>query len=334
MAVRRLLELVVVLAGLSLLLFVWVRALPGDPAEALLAPADQRTAETSESARRAFGLDRPLATQYVDYVTRLVSLDLGDSFTSRQPVTSELRRRFPATVELAGAALLLAVAGGVPLGFVAARRRNRWPDHLSLGASMLAVSIPSFLLGFLLKYLFSVELGWLPSSGRLEATRDVPHPTGFYLLDAVLDLDGAAFLDALRHLVLPAVALAAAPLAFVARITRAAMLDVAGEDYVRTAHAKGLAAADVDRRHVLRNALLPLTSVTGLLAGALLSGAALIEIVFAWGGLGSMLQQAIAGRDYPLLQGGLLLVALVFVLVNLAVDLSASVLDPRVRGAP
>ena len=334
MAVRRLLQLVVVLAGLSLLLFVWVRALPGDPSETLLAPSDQRTAETTESARRAFGLDRPLVTQYADYVARLLRLDLGDSFTSRQPVTSELRRRFPATVELAGAALLLAVAGGVPLGFVAARRRNRWPDHLSLGGSLLAVSIPSFLLAFLLKYVFSVELGWLPSSGRLEATRDVPHPTGFYLLDALLDLDGAAFLDALRHLVLPAVALAVAPLAFVARITRAAMLEVAGEDHVRTAHAKGLAAVDVDRRHVLRNALLPLTSVTGLLAGALLSGAALIEIVFAWGGLGSMLQQAIAGRDYPVLQGGLLLVALVFVFVNLAVDLSAAFLDPRVRAAP
>jgi peptide/nickel transport system permease protein len=226
------------------------------------------------------------------------------------------------------------VGGGVPLGFVAARRRDRWPDHLSLGGSLLAVSIPSFLLAFLLKYLFSVELGWLPGTGRLDATRDVPHPTGFYLLDSLLDLDGAAFLDALRHLVLPAVALAAAPLAFVARITRAAMLDLAGEDYVRTAHAKGLAAVAVDRRHVLRNALLPVTSVTGLLAGALLSGAALVEIVFAWGGLGSMLQQAIAGRDYPMLQGGLLLVALVFVLVNLAVDLSASVLDPRVRARP
>ncbi len=334
LAVRRLVQLTVVLAGLSLLLFAWVRALPGDPAEALLAPSDQRTAETTESARRAFGLDRPILTQYVDYVGRLVRLDLGDSFTSRQAVTSELRRRFPATVELAGAALLLAVGGGVPLGFVAARRRNGWPDHLSLGGSLLAVSVPSFLLAFLLKYVFSVELGWLPSTGRLEATRDVPHPTGFYLLDALVDLDGAALLDALRHLVLPAVALAAAPLAFVARITRAAMLEVAGEDYVRTAHAKGLSALDVDRRHVLRNALLPLTSVAGLLAGALLSGAALVEIVFAWGGLGSMLQQAIAGRDYPLLQGGLLLVALVFVLVNLAVDLSAALLDPRIRAVP
>ena len=331
MVVRRLLQLVAVLAGLSLLLFVWVRALPGNPAEVLLAPSDQLTPESAEAARRAFGLDRPLAEQYVEYVKRLVTLDLGDSVASRRPVTEELRRRFPATVELAGAGLVLAVVGGVPLGFLAARRRDRWPDHLSLGGSLLAVSVPSFLLAFLLKYLFSVKLGWLPSTGRLDATRDIAHPTGLYLLDALLDLDGAAFLDALRHLVLPAVALAAAPLAFLARIVRATMLEVAGEDYVRTARAKGLPGGDVDRRHVLRNALLPVSSVAGLLAGALLSGAALIEVVFAWGGLGSLLQQAIAGRDYPVLQGGLLLVALVFLLVNLAVDLAAVALDPRVR---
>ena len=328
---RRLAQLVVVLAGLSLLLFVWVRALPGGPAEALLSSESQRTPEAREAARHAFGLDRPIVAQYRDYVTRLARLDLGESVASRRPVTSELRRRFPATIELAGAALLFSVAGGIPLGFLAARRKDSWLDHLSLGTSLLAVSVPSFLLAFLLKYVFSVKLGWLPSSGRLDVTRDVDHATGFYLLDAVLTLDGAALLDALRHLVLPAVALGAAPLAFLARITRAAMLEVAGEDYVRTAHAKGVTGPDVDRRHVLRNAVLPLVSVAGLVAGALLSGAALIEVVFAWGGMGSLLQQAIAGRDYPVLQGGLLLGALVFVIVNLAVDVAAMALDPRVR---
>ncbi|MDQ3898888.1 MAG: ABC transporter permease [Actinomycetota bacterium] len=330
-AARRLLQLVVVLAGLSVLLFVWVRALPGGPAEVLLSPEGQRTPEAREAARHAFGLDRPLVAQYADYVTRLARFDLGQSVASRQPVTSELRRRFPATFELAAAALLFSVAGGIPLGFLAARRKDSRLDHLSLGTSLVAVSVPSFLLAFLLKYLFSVKLGWLPSSGRLDVTRAAEHPTGFYVLDALLAFDGAALLDALRHLVLPAVALGAAPLAFLARITRAAMLEVAGEDYVRTAHAKGMAGRDVDRRHVLRNALLPLTSVAGLLAGALLSGAALIEVVFAWGGMGSLLQQAIAGRDYPVLQGGLLLGALVFVLVNLAVDLSALALDPRIH---
>ena len=329
--VRRLLQLVPVLIGLSILLFVWVRALPGDPAEALASSQDQPSAEGLAAARQAYGLDRPLATQYIDYVGRLARLDLGDSITSRQPVTHELRWRFPATVELAVAALLFAALAGIPLGFLSARRWHSWFDHLSLGTSLVAVSIPSFLLAFLLKYVFSVKLGWLPGTGRLDVLRDVSHPTGFYVLDAALTLDGAALADAVRHLVLPAIALGAAPLAFLARLTRAAMLERMGDDYVRTAHAKGLPGWDVDRRHVLRNAFLPLATVIGLLAGALLSGAALVEIVFAWGGMGTLLQQAIAGRDYPVLQGGLLLAALIFVLVNLLADLAALALDPRLR---
>ena len=335
-AVRRVLQLVPILFGLSIVVFAWVRALPGDPSAALLATgtgtADPAvTREAAAEVRRLYGLDRPLHEQYLSWLGRTTRLDFGQSITTRQDVSSELRRRFPATVELTLAALVLTVGIGIPLGFVSARRAHGWFDHLSLGACLVGVSIPIFFLAFVLKYVFSVKLGWLPSVGRLDVTRDASHPTGLYVLDALVTLDGAALVDALRHLVLPAVALASVPTAFVARITRAAVIDVSAEDYVRTADAKGMSERIVDRRHVLRNALLPVTTVVGLTTGFLLSGTVLVEIVFAWGGIGTFLQQAISDRDYPVLQAGVLFVAVVFILVNLLVDLAYAALDPRVR---
>lgn len=331
-AVRRLLQLVPVLVGLSVVLFLWVRALPGDPAASMLAGTDTNIdAQAQEEIRRLYGLDRPVLEQYGTWVSRAAHLDFGQSIVTRRAVTTEIRQRFPATVELTAAALVLAVAVGVPLGYFTARRSRTRFDRLSTGLALLAVSIPSFLLAFLLKYVFSVKLGWLPSVGRQDATRDAAHPSGFYLVDAVVTGDAAAFADALRHLVLPAIALAATPAAFLARIARASVLEVAAAEHVRTAEAKGLGAGTVGRRHVLRNALLPVTTVVGLTAGFLLSGAALVEIVFAWGGMGSLLQQAIAARDYPVLQGAILFVAVAFVLVNLVVDLGYALLDPRVR---
>lgn len=335
--VRRLLQLVPVLLGLSLLVFVWVRSLPGDPAAALLAEAQPSgTAVTKEAVtevRRLYGLDRPVQEQYVSWLGNVVTLDLGQSVTTRQDVADELRRRFPATVELALAALIVAVGVGIPLGFAAGWRAGTWLDHLSLGTALVGVSVPVFFLAFVLKYVFSVKLGWLPSVGRLDVTRDLAHPTGFYVLDAVLAGDGAALADALRHLVLPAVALGSGPAAFIARITRAAVLDVASEGYVDTATAKGLGSWTVGRRHALRSALVPITAVVGLTAGVLLEGAALVEVVFAWGGMGSLLFQAIVSRDYPVLQAGILYVAVVFVVVNLAVDVLSALLDPRARTA-
>ncbi len=333
---RRVLHLVPILVGLSMIAFAWVRALPGDPSAALLS-GGQSTAESSLSreavaeVRRLYGLDRPLHEQYRSWVGRVVRFDLGQSITTREDVADALRRRFPATIELAVAALVLAVAVGVPLGAASARRARSWFDHVSFGGCLLAVSIPTFFVAFLLKYAFSVKLGWLPSVGRLDVTRDASHPTGFFVLDAIVTLDAAALIDALRHLVLPAVALAAVPAAFIARITRASVLEVRTEDYVRTADAKGLDERIVNRRHVLRNALLPVTTIVGLTMGFLLSGAVLVEAVFAWGGIGTMLQQAVADRDYPVLQAAILLVAVVFVVVNLLVDLGYAVLDPRVR---
>ena len=334
--VRRLAQLVPILFGLSVLVFAWVRALPGDPAAALLAGAQPGsgtgvTQEAVAEVRRLYGLDRPLHEQYGSWLRNVAQFDLGQSITTRQDVSDELRRRFAATVELAAAGLVVAIGVGVPLGFVAARRVRTWVDHLSLGAALLGVSIPVFFLAFLLKYVVSVKLGWLPSVGRLDVTRDIAHPTGFYVLDAILALDGAAVVDALKHLVLPGLALGLPPAAYIARITRAAVLDMAHEGYVRTAAAKGLSDSAVGRRHVLRNALLPVTTVVGLTAGFLLEGATLVEIVFAWGGMGSFLFQAIGDRDYPVLQAGILYVAVVFVVVNLLVDILYARLDPRVR---
>ncbi len=334
--VRRVALLVPILFGLSVLAFAWVRALPGDPSAALLS-SGQGTADPAVSrdavaeVRRLYGLDRPLHDQYLSWLGRVVRLEFGQSITTREDVAHAIQRRFPATVELAVAALVLAVAVGVPLGAASARRARSWFDHLSLGGCLLGVSIPTFFLAFLLKYAFSVKLGWLPSVGRLDVTRDVSHPTGFFVLDAIVTLDAPALIDALRHLVLPTVALAMVPAAFIARITRASVLEVSTEDYVRTADAKGMGEGIVNRRHVLRNALLPVTTIVGLTMGFLLSGAVLVEAVFAWGGIGTMLQQAIADRDYPVLQAGILLVAVVFVIVNLLVDLTYVILDPRVR---
>jgi peptide/nickel transport system permease protein len=327
--VRRLLLLLPILLGLSILVFVWIRALPGGPAEALL--GERATPEAVAAIEHQYGLDQPITTQYWKFLQRSVRLDFGDSTTTRQPVTEELKRRFPATIELALAAMIFSVFFGIPLGFIAAKRYGTAVDHASLLASLLGISIPIFFLAILLKYVFAVELGWLPTVGRISVLIDLPHPTNFYILDSVLDANWDAFVDCLRHLVLPAIALGSIPLAIIARITRAAVLDVQNEDYVRTARAKGLAPGIVDRRHVMRNAMLPVSTIVGLQVGLLLSGAVLTEKVFAWPGIGSWLVDAIRDRNFPVLQGGILFVALVFVLVNLVVDVSYAFLNPRLR---
>jgi peptide/nickel transport system permease protein len=327
--VRRLLLLVPILLGLSILVFVWIRALPGGPAQALL--GERATEAQVAQIEREYGLDDPIYEQYWKFLKKAVVFDFGNSVTSRRPVTDELKERFPATVELALAAMIFSIVFGLPLGFVAAKRYGTAVDHGSLVVSLLGISIPIFFLAILLKYIFAVELGWLPTVGRLSVLIDLEHPTKFYLLDAILALDGEALWDTLKHLVLPAVALGTIPLAIIARITRAAVLDVQNEDYVRTARAKGVSPGIVDRRHVLRNALLPVSTIIGLQVGLLLSGAVLTETVFAWPGLGSWLVDAIKDRNFPVLQGGILFLAVIFVLVNLVVDISYAILNPRIR---
>jgi peptide/nickel transport system permease protein len=328
-AVRRLLLLVPILIGLSLLVFLWIRALPGSPAESLL--GERATSESIAQIRDQYGLDDPFYQQYWHYLQTIGSGDLGTSIASRRPITEEIKERFPATIELAIGAMLFATLIGIPLGFIAAKRHGSPIDHASLFLSLIGVSIPIFFLAIVLKWVFSVELGWLPSIGRQDVLIEAEHPTNFYILDGIVTRNWEATWDAIQHLILPAIALGSIPLAIIARITRASVLDVQNEDYVRTARAKGISARTVDSRHVLRNAMLPISTIVGLQVGLLLSGAILTETVFAWPGIGTWLQAAIENRDYPVIQGGVLFVAIVVVFVNLIVDVSYGLLNPRIR---
>jgi peptide/nickel transport system permease protein len=327
--VRRLLLLIPILLGLSILVFMWIRVLPGGPAQALL--GERGTAEQEAQIERQYGLDEPIHVQYWSYLRTVVRGDFGDSIATRQPVVEELKQKFPATIELALAAMFFSIAVGIPLGFLAAKKHGTFIDHTSLVVSLLGISIPIFFLAIILKYVFAVKLGWLPTVGRISVLIDLEHPTGFYVLDAILTWNMEALWDVLKHLVLPAIALGSIPLAVIARITRASVLDVQNEDYVRTARAKGLSPRRIDSRHVLRNALLPIATIIGLQTGLLLSGAVLTETVFAWPGIGTWLVNAIRVRDFPVLQGGILFVSIVFVLVNLVVDVMYAVINPRIR---
>jgi peptide/nickel transport system permease protein len=327
--VRRLLLLIPILLGVSILIFFWIRALPGNPASALL--GERATPQLVKEYKERYGLDKPLPVQYWDYLKITAKGDLGTSTSSRRTITSEIRRRFPATVELALSAMFVAIGLGIPLGFLAAKRHGGVFDNLSLVGSLIGISIPVFFLAIILKYLFAVRWGWLPSVGRENIELTTSHPTGLYVLDGLVTGDWTACWDAIKHLILPAIALGSIPLAVITRITRAAVLDVQNEDYVRTARAKGLPPRTVDRRHVMRNALLPVSTIIGLQTGLLLSGAVLTETVFAFPGMGSWLRDAIFSSDYPVLQGGILFLALVFVLVNLLVDISYAIINPRIR---
>jgi peptide/nickel transport system permease protein len=327
--VRRLLLLIPILFGLSILVFFWVRALPGSPAESLL--GERATPELVQAYKERYGLNEPVYKQYWGQLKSWSNGDLGTSVATHRPVTDEIRDRFPATMELAIAALIFSVSLGVPLGFVAAKRYGSPVDHASLFISLIGISIPVFVLGIILKYVFSVRLGWLPGTGRIDVTITTEHPTGFYVLDAIITRDWSTLWDVSKHLILPAIALGSIPLAIIARITRASVLDVQNEDYVRTARAKGLPPRIVDRRHVLRNAALPISTIIGLQVGLLLSGAVLTETVFSFPGMGSWLAGAIFNRDYSVLQGGILFVAFVFVFINLIVDVLYAFINPRIR---
>jgi peptide/nickel transport system permease protein len=333
---RRLLLMIPVLFGLSVLLFAWVRALPGDPARALL--GEKATPQSIAAVNAQYGFDKPLLQQYLLYTGQLLRGNFGTSPRTGEPVLGTFFERFPATVELALAALIFAVVIGIPLGYLAAKRAGGPLDLLTVGSSLVGVVIPVFVLAYLLKVVFAIGLpgplhvlAVLPSSGRQTATIDATHITNFYVLDGVLTREWDAAWDAILHLVLPAVALGTIPLAVIVRITRASVLDVLDSDFVRTANSKGLAPGTIRGRHVLRNALLPVSTTIGLQVGLLLAGAVLTEKVFVWGGIGTLLADAITLKDYPRLQALLLLGALVYVLVNLLVDLSYAIIDPRVR---
>ncbi|PYM94695.1 MAG: glutathione ABC transporter permease GsiC [Candidatus Rokuibacteriota bacterium] len=308
---RRLLLVGPVLLGVSLVVFAVLHISPGDPAEIMLGP--QATHEDITRLRTELGLDEPLAVQYARWMGRVLQGDLGRSLWMKRPVLGEVLRRFQATVVLAASALLLSTLGGIALGVLSAARRNSLLDRLSALASLFGASMPSFWLGIVLMVIFALWLGWLPASGMFA-------PYG-----------GGGVGDLLSHLVLPTVTLAAASLTIIARLTRSTMLDVLGQDFVRTARAKGVRESFVVVRHALRNALIPTVTVVGVQAGYLLGGAVLTETVFAWPGVGTLMVQGILARDFPLVQGCVLVIALGFVLVNLAVDVLYATLDPRIR---
>ncbi len=329
--VRRVLAAIPVLFGLSIVLFAFIHLLPGDPAAALL--GQHATPELAAQIRQQLGLDQPLYVQYLQYLGQLLHGDLGKSVINNRPVLTEFAIRFPGTVELTLAALLFAVGLGIPLGRLAARHPQGWQDGFVTVISLLGVSIPIFVLGLTLQYLLSVQLHWLPTSGRLDARIQIPSVTNFMLIDTLLAGRPDAFVDALRHLVLPAVALGSIPLAIITRITRASVLDVNHEDYVRTARAKGLAERRVDDRHIMRNAWLPVVTVIGLQVGGLLAGAVITETVFTWNGVGRWVVEAIKDHDYFVVQSSILIFAFIFLTVNLIVDIGYAYLNPRIRYA-
>jgi peptide/nickel transport system permease protein len=327
--IRRLLGAIPVLFGLSIVVFSVVHLIPGDPIRSLL--GQHATPELVTEIRARMGLDRPLYEQYFIYLGQLLSGDLGKSVVNNRTVIDELASRFPATIELTLGALLLSIGLGVPLGRLAARHVQGWSDGLITVLSLLGISIPIFVLGYTLQYIFAAQMHLLPASGRLDPRLDVEFRTNFVFVDSILALNGEALFDAFKHLILPAVALGTIPFAIITRITRAAVLDVSNEDYVRTARAKGLSDARVNSRHIMRNAWLPVTTVIGLQVGGLLAGAVITETVFSWPGVGSYIVNAIQDHDYLVVQSTILLFAVIFLVVNLIVDIGYAFLNPRIR---
>jgi len=315
--------------GMTLLAFFLIRLVPGDPIETL---AGERGIDAARHAAlmKEYGLDRPLVVQYGLYVGRLLQGDLGKSMITQEAVVREFVALFPATIELALCAILFALVIGIPAGMLAAVRRNSVWDHGVMMVSLTGYSMPIFWWGLLLILLFSVQLGWTPVSGRIGVAYYFEPVTGFHLIDALLSGEKGAFKSAAAHLVLPMIVLGTVPLAIIARMTRSAMLEVLGEDYIRTARAKGLSSLRVVALHAFRNALIPVVTVIGLQVSVLFTGAILTETIFSWPGVGKWMIEAIARRDYPVLQGGLLLLGAVVMMVNLVVDLTYGIINPRI----
>ena len=327
---RRLLLLIPTFFGVTLLTFALIRMIPGDPVEVMMGERRVDPVMHAEAMER-LGLNKPLYAQYFDYIGQLAQGDLGQSLRTRESVWSEFLTLFPATVELALAALLFAGSLGLIAGVIAALKRGSLFDHGVMGISLAGYSMPIFWWGLLLIMFFSVWLGWTPVSGRIDLLYDIPPVTGFMLIDTLLADEPGAFVDALRHLILPAIVLGTIPLAVIARMTRSSMLEVLREDYVRTARAKGLSPMRVIFVHTLRNALIPVLTVVGLQVGTLMGGAVLTETIFSWPGIGKWLIDAIGRRDYPVVQNGILLVATLVVVTNFIVDLLYGVANPRIR---
>lgn len=329
--IKRILMLIPVLIGVSVIVFLIMRVFSPDPAPIVL--GQHATLESVKAWRQANGLNDPILVQYFNFIKGALTGDLGTSYYTKLSVTKEIFSRFPATIELAVVSIILASLFGILIGVVSAVKKNSIFDNASMVLALIGVSMPIFWLGILLIILFSGTLHWLPSYGRLNPLLQPENITGLYLIDSLLTGDVNFFLDALRHIILPACALAMYSTAIIARMTRSSMLETLHQDYIRTARAKGISECRVIRKHALRNGLIPIVTVIGLQLGSLLGGAVLTETVFSWPGIGAYTVACILKSDFPVVQGVVLLVALVFVLMNLFVDVIYAFLDPRIKYA-
>ena len=326
---HRFLSLIPTLLGISVLVFFMIHLIPGDPAEMML--GERASEQSLRQVREELGLNRPLHVQYGLFMSRLLRGDLGRTLKTNEKITTEIAERFPATIELSIAAMIIATVFGMTAGIISATRQYSVFDYGSMVLSLVGVSMPIFWLGLVLMIIFSLNLGWLPLSGRLSYDVSLETITRIYLLDSLLTRNWAAFRDALWHLAMPAFTLSTIPMAIIARITRSSMLEVLRQDYIRTARAKGLAPLTVYLKHGLRNALIPVITVIGLQFGILLGGAILTETIFAWPGIGKWILDAVYARDFHAVQGGTMLVAATFVLINMLVDILYAWVNPRIK---
>ncbi len=327
---KRILQIIPAFIGVTLLTFALIHLIPGDPVELI---AGERGIDPARHAalKKDLGLDKPMLVQYKNYIFGVLKGDLGKSIVTKQPVFKEFLSLFPATFELSMCAILFAIIFGLPAGIIAGVKRGSVFDHSVMAVSLTGYSMPIFWWGLLLILFFSVFLGVTPVSGRISALFWIDADTGFMVIDALRSDEKGAFVSAMRHLILPSIVLGTIPLAVIARMTRSSMLEVLQEDYVRTARAKGLAPWRVILIHALRNAMIPVITVIGLQTGVLLAGAILTETIFAWPGIGKWIVQSIYRRDYPVVQGGILMISSIIILVNLAVDMLYGVVNPRIR---
>lgn len=326
---KRILMLIPVLLGVSIIIFGIMRVFSPDPAPIVL--GQHATQEAMEDWREANGLNESIPVQYVNYMKGVLTGDFGNSYYTKTPVAKEIFSRFPATVELAICAIIIATLFGILLGVISAVKKNSLVDHISMVTALIGVSIPIFWLGILLIIVFAGNLGWLPAQGRIDTLLRPTNHTGFYLIDSLIDGNMESFMSALSHLVLPSVALAMYSMAIIARMTRSTMLDTLSQDYIRTARAKGIKEGQVIKKHALANALIPIVTVIGIQLGYLMGGAVLTESVFAWPGIGKYTVEAILKSDFPVVQGVVLLIAFIFVVMNLIVDIIYAFLDPRIK---
>jgi peptide/nickel transport system permease protein len=327
--IRRLLQLIPVLLGMTLIVFFIIRAIPGDPAQVIL--GQQATKEAIEALRTQLGLDNPWYVQYFSYLGGLLTGDLGESLRTKVEVSQEIWPYLAATFELAVVAIIIAVVIGVNAGIISAWFQNSWFDYTAMILALVGVSLPIFWLGLMEQWIFGIQLDWLPTTGRENIRNPIDSITNLYIIDTIIQGRFDQLGEVLRHLILPGIALATIPMAIIARMTRSSMLEVMRSDYIRTARAKGLKMFWVVYKHSLKNAIIPVLTVIGLQMGLLLGGAILTETIFGWPGIGRYIYEAIGYRDYPVIQSGILVVATIFVTINLIVDLLYAAVDPRIK---